>query len=385
MRTIVGSPARKERFFKRPGIRTQILQAVKNGENLLISAPRRIGKSSILFDLVDNPDPEFYAVFIDTEAVEDGEQFFKMALEAILHADHIEEFGHFNGKAKSRLTEWINRIGRIKLGPVEVGLEKTERLSYYTELYNFLTEIKLEGRKILLLVDEFPITVEKIQEKHGQQAARHFLSQNRTLRQQPLFQDKIKFIYTGSIGLFTAVKRIDSTDKINDLSEIRIPALKRLEALRFMSELMKEECPVACTPEMENYILQKLQWWIPFYFQCMVRELHPIIVDEQKPFDSTAVDLAFNNIAKNGNIYFEHFKSRLKKVFRPEELKMAHRLLVELKERPYDYKMSMNLAIKYKVREEHDNILEILKHDGYIVEENEEYKFYSPILRQWWK
>jgi uncharacterized protein len=385
MKTIVGSPARKERFFKRPDIRSYILTAIKNGENLLISAPRRIGKSSILLDLVDNPDEDLYAVFIDTEAIEDADQFFKLVIEAILHADHIEEFGHFNGRTKNRFTEWLNRVGRFKIGPVEVGIEKAEKLSYYTELNNFLTDINLEGKKILLLVDEFPITVEKIQEKHGLQSARHFLSQNRALRQNPLFQEKIKFIYTGSIGLFTAVKKIDATDKINDLREIRIPALQKQDALQLLKELMREDCPINYSPETEDYILQKLEWWIPFYFQCMVRELYPIIITEGRPLDNTAIDEAFKNIAKNGNIYFEHFKSRLKKVFKPEELKMANRLLVELKEQPCDYRKSLNLAIKYKVRDEHDNILEVLKHDGYIVEENDLYKFYSPILKQWWK
>ncbi|MBX9782529.1 MAG: hypothetical protein K2X48_04460 [Chitinophagaceae bacterium] len=386
MKTITGSPARKEQFFKRPLIRAKILKAVASNENLLISAPRRVGKSSILLDLVDAPDENYYAVFSDTEAITSSEDFFKVILHAILDADKIEAFGFFNHSIKEKLKKWTGRIAGISIGPVGLDITKQEKKTYFEELNEFLTDIKLEGKKILMLIDEFPITIEKIQEAHGLEAAVHFLSQNRSLRQNPVFQEKIQFVYTGSIGLFTAVKRIQATDKINDLREIKINALSKEEATLLITLLLKEECNQTPSEEIINYILAKLEWWIPFYFQLMVRELADLQTNGHVITTKT-VDAAFEKIIENGNIYFEHFKDRLQKVFKSPQLgKFVDEFLLAVKNNSdTDYAKALNMAEKYDARAELDTVIEVLKHDGYIVEENNFYKFYSPILKRWWK
>jgi uncharacterized protein len=386
MKTITGSPARKEQFFKRPVIRKKILQAITANENLLISAPRRVGKSSILLDLVDAPDENYYAVFADTEAINSSEDFFKMILQAILDADKIESFGFFNSSIKDKLKNWTSRVAGFSIGPVSLDIKEKERKSYFEEFTDFLTDIDLDEKKILMLIDEFPITVEKIQEAHGMEAAVHFLSQNRSLRQNPAYHDKIRFVYTGSIGLFTAVKRIKATDKINDLREIKINALSKEEAAQLLNSLLQEECGATPSQENTDYILSKLEWWIPFYFQLMVRELTDL-PEENKAITKENIDKAFEKIVENGNIYFEHFKDRLQKVFKSTDaLKFVQEFLLKVKSsNDVDYAQALNLAEKYNVRADADNILEVLKHDGYIVEENGCYQFYSPILKRWWK
>ncbi len=386
MKTITGSPARGERFFKRENIRRQILKAIGNDENLLISAPRRVGKTSILLNLIDNPDENFYAVFQNTEAVDNPEQFFKLILQCILNADQIEGFGHFSGKAKSKLVEWANRVAEISVAGFGVTLEKNGKISYYDQLCSFLKDIKLDEKKIVMLVDEFPITVERIHEVHGIEIANQFLSQNRALRQDPVFQQKIKFVYTGSIGLFTTVKRINSTDKINDLREIKIPALSEEEAVQLITELASEECNTPFPKEIIEKILQKIEWWIPFYFQLMVREIVNLLEDKHE-LNEALIDKAFRQVGENGNIYFEHFKSRLLKVFKDvNHLGFVNELLLTIKERgSLNYDEIVNLANKFNILSDLNDVLDILKHDGYLVEENKIFRFYSPILKTWWK
>jgi hypothetical protein len=124
MKTITGSPARKSQFFKRPQIRSRILSALNNNENLLVSAPRRVGKSSILLDLVDAPDENFYAVFVNTEAVTSSEEYFKVIMQAILDTDKLESFGFFDKTTKERLKTWASKIAAINIGGVGLELIK---------------------------------------------------------------------------------------------------------------------------------------------------------------------------------------------------------------------------------------------------------------------
>ena len=50
MKTIIGQAARGEDFFPRYKITEEIWNKLEAGSNLLFVAPRRVGKSSILFD-----------------------------------------------------------------------------------------------------------------------------------------------------------------------------------------------------------------------------------------------------------------------------------------------------------------------------------------------
>jgi len=50
MKTVVGQVATGDKFFDRPGDIRNLWQKIKNGSNILLSAPRRTGKTSILYN-----------------------------------------------------------------------------------------------------------------------------------------------------------------------------------------------------------------------------------------------------------------------------------------------------------------------------------------------
>ncbi len=386
MKQIIGSPARKDRFYKRPEIREDILDAIFSGENLLISAPRRVGKTSILWNLVDDPDPNIFTVYLNTEAIENPEEFFQMILNGILNTDKIEGFGNFSRRTKEFLIEWAKKIAGIKIGGIGIDFRETEKINFYDQLLNFLTEIHLEDKKIVILVDEFPITVEHIHRKYDINGVKLFLDQNRALRQNPIFQEKVKFIYCGSIGLFTVVKRLNSTDMINDLREIQIGALRKIDAEKLVSELLFQKSGTIPHKKIIEYILRKIEWWIPFYFQLLVKEMSDPIIYDKEPLSEKMVDTAFEKVIENGNIYFEHFKSRLSKTFEKAELDFVLDLLIALKSTStLNFNEIINISESHNLRQQTQDILEILKYDGYIVEENKCFRFYSPILKAWWK
>ena len=89
MKNVVGTPARGDSFFPRVREITKIVSRLDNGNNLNIAAPRRIGKTSILFYLLDNCSGGYTYVYVDTEVVDNEGDFFKKVLKEVLRNDEV--------------------------------------------------------------------------------------------------------------------------------------------------------------------------------------------------------------------------------------------------------------------------------------------------------
>ena len=53
MKNVIGLPARGENFYQRTREVAKVTQALANGNNIQITAPRRVGKTSILWYLLE--------------------------------------------------------------------------------------------------------------------------------------------------------------------------------------------------------------------------------------------------------------------------------------------------------------------------------------------
>ena len=65
MAFITGQVVRGENFFDRKYELEDIWEAVENGEHSLLIAPRRVGKTSIMHKMLDEP-KDGYVVFVNT-------------------------------------------------------------------------------------------------------------------------------------------------------------------------------------------------------------------------------------------------------------------------------------------------------------------------------
>ena len=88
----------------------------------------------------------------------------------------------------------------------------------------------------------------------------------------------------------------------------------------------------------------------------------------------------------NGDIYLDHYRGRLSKVFNRDELTLVHDILKKLTDNQSVSELELyDLAVKYHLENSFKNILTTLEYDGYIVEvTDKKWRFYSPILKKWW-
>src|SRR6185437_9826289 len=158
MRNIVGNPARGDNFFNRDREVGKILVSIENENNIQIAAPRRVGKTSILFHMLDAAVEGHKYVYVDTESIDSEEEFYKRLLKEIIKVPGIQGVA---AKFLNAASVLARKIKSLKVMEVEVDMqEENEAVSYFDDLVHFLCGIQLDnGEKLILLIDEFPQTI----------------------------------------------------------------------------------------------------------------------------------------------------------------------------------------------------------------------------------
>lgn len=390
MKNIVGTPARGDSFFPREREVSKIITRLKAGNNLQIAAPRRVGKTSILFHLQDKSIEGYTYIYVDTESISNEQDFYKKILKEILRSSSI---------AKSTVFQKLMRAGTGFLGKIksisvlETGIEFKDdivEINFKEELEHFLLGFKIdEETKLVLLVDEFPQTILNIIAANNgdTQAAIQFLQSNRELRQSPEINKKVQFIYTGSIGLNHTVATINASAFVNDLNSVEVEPLAELEAIQLVTQLLQEK-GISISIHAVGYLLQKLKLYIPFHIQLAVQEIVDLTTHDNQ-VSTPVIDRVFDNIiASRNNNHFEHYHSRLKSQFKGQEFKYAEDILSKLATNGILNKATAyDMAIHYNLEEKYRQIIDILESDGYINIDKQTaiYHFNSPIVRMWWQ
>jgi len=355
---------------------------IESGSNPILVAPRRVGKSSLLFDLYDNPRTGIIPFYIDSEAVNDENEFYKKVFYII--NDGLGNIKKYKNKIESFTKDLLSRIDQFSATDVSVSLGES-KLSYLNELNNLLSGLTLGDDKIVILLDEFAQTVENIIEDKNARAAIKFLENNRELRS--FFHKKIQFVYAGSIGLENIVSKIDGIKFINDLAPIVIPPLTLKEAENLVIKILAIGKKIKMNSEVFTYLTQKIEWLIPFYFQIILDECNKVLKETSShEITNGTIDCAFTNVLKH-RIYFEPWLTRLRTAYKGDDFTFVKDVLNLVSGKLSVPSIEiLNLIHKYKLNDPYNNIINALKHDGYINNDEDPkiYRFNSPLLREWW-
>ncbi len=184
----------KDKYFERKHIETKIWSKIKQQENLLLAAPRRTGKSSILKNLERSPENGYLIKYKSVQSVDSINEFFKQIYKLLLEDDSIFGFyeRHFK-KAKGAVKNFISRIRGISTEGIEIDPE--EQVNYYNECEILLKTLPEDFDTLLILIDEFPDAVRNISNDDKSKGIR-FLQMNRDLRQE-FNHVNLQFVYSG--------------------------------------------------------------------------------------------------------------------------------------------------------------------------------------------
>jgi hypothetical protein len=382
---IIGKPVMDQNFYGRD---TELdeLQAITEREHVLLLAPRRVGKTSLLHALVKRVDRDgsVIGVYASVAPATTETQF----VQAVLSAIYATKRGR---KLKRGIVARALGVGRgvksVKVAGSGVDLE-TRTPPWQEDADRAFAAIFTSELPLLILIDELPVLVLALAKSDPTGArVRAFLQWFRNLRQHPAGAAKLRFVLAGSIGLDNVTRRHQLTDTINDLRLWPLGPFEATAAHEFLGQLAASY-NLELGPDLRAAICSAAEWLIPYHLQIIFGALR----DHARTMPPTieALGAAIQTLLDR-RTYFSYWDERLHDSLGEPSASMARALLAICAQAPEGATPgTMNLSIAHLVADLVERakafkwILDVLSNDGYLVEHDGRWRFRSGLLRRYW-
>lgn len=384
MRTVIGSPVEGEDFFDRKSESRQMWRRLES-DSLLLLAPRRIGKTSLMRELcAEAGQHQFNAFALSFAACADELACVRELSKALADAAPKQIVN-----MQKALKSLLPNLKSLKFGPLGIELSAAEQPDWRT-LGEALTRSigELEGRW-LIAVDEVPVfLLGLLKRDDGLARVRGFLYWWRDLRQQ--HHQNIRWILAGSIGLDTVAARHGIGDTVNDLIPTPLGAFDKATADRFLSALAAG-ADIQLSPATRKAMISAIGWPVPYYLQILFAELQERVDDGAKPGPKLVEQLVEDLLGPTHKAYFDYWRQRLTDELGSPEDSQAIRLLDHCARDPAGASrdtLSQALAKAIQAPEARETrlryLLDVLESDGYLVEIDGRWRFRLGLLRRYW-
>ncbi len=423
MRNINGSIVTGPDFF---GSKPELVRLLRTllTDSLLLTAPRRVGKSSLVLRLQHLlqsriADPEFQQLLENHGLLKPLRELLPVpayfnAEDCSTEVDFARKLTHGLQQAgftadphqqiASRIHQFFDRVGLRKIPLLGIDLplgdaagDETIRSLIDSLLRNI--ETQPDAGTAIIAVDELPeflLTLER--QENGPSRVSAFLHWLRALRQQ--FPGRVRWIFLGSIGLDTFVDQRSLTKTLSGLVPVTLGAWESGEANDFLKAI-GPAVGLDLSADVRSAILQHAGWAIPFHLQIIIQALVELksarLPHHGQPLtvvEVTDVSRAVEQLLQpDGFIRFDTWRQRLKDQLSPPDHTAALQILRRLCSVPaglprqlllHELLNSSPAVDPDVIAERLAQLLALLQRDGYLLEQNGHYAFRSFLLREYW-
>lgn len=294
---VYGQVVKDNNFYDRKTETKQIIQTLKGGNNVVLFAPRRFGKTSLVFKVMEMLEKDgITCIYFDLMQTYSIESFIQLYISAIEKKQKKSEV--FFNKVLSLLSNLKPVVTVSKEGLPEFSFSNIEEKIDAETISNVLDlpqNIMEKNKSIVVVMDEFQ-EITKF-ENYGLE---------RMLRSKVQTQE-VKYLFLGSKthilnNMFSDSKR----PFYNSALQISISYLPTKDTIEFLQtnfgaygiRIEKEEC---------LYIIERTMN-IPYYIQLLSSQIwQECIEKKEKVTKEIIAKLCKNIIALKGDYYFELF------------------------------------------------------------------------------
>jgi AAA+ ATPase superfamily predicted ATPase len=356
------------------------------GRSVVLTAERRMGKTSVLKKLEAQPLKGFVTIRRDLENISSPLEFVERLF------DDIKSQLNWKEQGTNYFKSFVQYLEGIDIKIMGSGFKLPERAkSHWKILLEKILEdltiaINKDQQKIVFLWDELPLMIDKIRENEGEKVAMDFLDSLRYLRQT---YNNVRMVYTGSIGLHHVLTKLKkagySNAPTNDMETIEVPPLSPVDANDLCRRLLLGEKIVPENSEDTVNMLTEGVDYVPFYIHSLVKELK-----YEQSVNPDIVKALIQKAIVNNNWELSHFNERIDTYYDANLCPLIRAILdiLAVQEKSLRFVDLINL-LKIEITdlnsEQVREVLKLLRQDHYLQRnEQGEEGFYFSLIKRWW-
>ena len=293
-----GTIVRGDFFYDRKEEGERIVSTLTNGNNMVLFAPRRYGKTSLVFRVIEELEERGYTcVYMDFLPVYSIETFVSLYISA------IEKKQNNLQRLVQIITNVVKSI-RPKLtfdtsGNPEFGIDLTESnvsIQTLSEVLDLPEKLAQAGKKTIVIFDEFQ-EITKLN-KFG------FESLLRSKIQQ---QQQVNYLFLGSrTHLLNDMFNNKNRAFYNSASHMQLGPLPHDDTVAYLQEKFSQS-GIGIELQVALYLIE-LSGDIPYYIQLLAAEIWQYIITSQSFVTRELVDTCAERIVElKKDYYFELF------------------------------------------------------------------------------
>ena len=203
-------------------------------QGLVISAERRIGKTHIVLKMRDECRSGYLPFYQDLEAVHSTPELVRSIYGTVRQSLSTLP------SLKAHVAKWSSLLPS-KIAGVDLPTGDSTWQVLLSGAFDDLIGIAGD-RLILMLWDEFPLMLHNLQRSEGSDSAIRLLDHLRALRL--LHADRLRFLFTGSIGLHLVLRSLrkagNTNDPVNDMLSLTVPPMAHRDTSDLAAALLEE-------------------------------------------------------------------------------------------------------------------------------------------------
>ncbi len=292
-----GTIVRGDYFYDRKDETQRVVSTLLGGNNLVLFAPRRYGKTSLVFRAMEQIEQEEDVMYIyfDLLPVYSLESFVSYYIQA------IEKGQNSIDKLIRILADAVKNI-RPKLtfgnnGEPEFGIDFIEHkvsMDTVSDVLDLPEKIARKGKRVIVILDEFQEIVKL--EKYGLE---------NLLRSKVQQQQQVNYLFLGSKthllnDMFTNEKR----PFYNAAFHLQLSTLPRTETILFLQTRFAES-KIELTEQDALYLIDQTAD-IPYYIQLLAAEIWQYMINSETRVTPEIIDCCVSRIVElKHDYYFE--------------------------------------------------------------------------------
>ncbi|MCY3761940.1 MAG: AAA family ATPase [Gemmatimonadetes bacterium] len=379
----------------------ELWQTLRTG-HVVLTAPRRTGKTSVMDYLRDHPENGFSVVSISVQDLTHPADFFQVLLDGF-HDAHPDFVRGRLAAGWELVSGVVGKVDEIGVGGFKLGLRESApdwRTNWRQYGDTFLAHARKTDTRILFIIDEFPDMLLSLS-REDEGLPREFLAWFRTQRQNPApARDSVRWLIGGSVNLGGTLDALGLVHLINDLEDVSLPPLTDGDIEAFVKEMLGGR-GVPFDDDVTQRLIARLGSPIPFFMQMTTQNLYRLWKREQRRITGADVDAVFDAmvVGSAARTRLQHFHSRINQYYADPKRSIAHALLGQISVSESGLRRATllheterlleGLGVTLPVHERRqmfNQLLLDLENDFYIVEVEEPfYDFASGVLKSWWR